>query len=126
MAKPKPGGLNEYGIASYKAVDGFAQAEVEWLLRIGGIELRHGQGLGQYFTLGELRDDFDAVFLGVGLAGVNGLGLGGGGQVDGGVQGSGCSVGGGTGSGAGGTVEGRRRAGGLGGGVAARVVKFTY
>lgn len=77
-ARPKPGGLNEYGIASYKAVDGFAQAEVEWLLRIGGIELRHGQGLGQDFTLGELRDDFDAVFLGVGLAGVNGLGLGGG------------------------------------------------
>ena len=28
-ARPKPGGLNEYGIASYKAVDGFAAAEVE-------------------------------------------------------------------------------------------------
>jgi len=27
-AKPKPGGLNEYGIATYKTVDDFAQNEV--------------------------------------------------------------------------------------------------
>ncbi|RNF34200.1 FAD-dependent oxidoreductase [Paracoccus methylarcula] len=50
-ARGKPGGLNEYGIASYKAVDGFAQAEIEWLMGIGGIELRHGQRLGQQITL---------------------------------------------------------------------------
>lgn len=73
-AKPKPGGLNEYGIASYKAVDGFAQAEVEWLLKIGGIELRHGHRLGAEITLEELRADYDAVFLGMGLSGVNALG----------------------------------------------------
>ncbi|MCE8422292.1 FAD-dependent oxidoreductase, partial [Rhodovulum sulfidophilum] len=34
-ARPKPGGLNEYGIASYKTPDNFAQAEVDWLLMIG-------------------------------------------------------------------------------------------
>ena len=39
-AKPKAGGLNEYGLASYKTPDNFAQAEVQWLLDIGGIELR--------------------------------------------------------------------------------------
>ncbi|WP_410218611.1 NAD(P)-dependent oxidoreductase [Paracoccus sp. (in: a-proteobacteria)] len=72
-ARPKPGGLNEYGIASYKAVDGFAQAEVDWLLGIGGIELRHGQQLGQQITLAGLRAEFDAVFLGMGLGGVNAL-----------------------------------------------------
>ncbi|MDP5308131.1 NAD(P)-dependent oxidoreductase [Paracoccus spongiarum] len=72
-ARPKPGGLNEYGIASYKAVDGFAQAEVEWLIGIGGITLRHGQRLGQQVTLDGLRADFDAVFLGMGLGGVNAL-----------------------------------------------------
>lgn len=72
-AREKPGGLNEYGIASYKAVDGFAQAEIEWLLGIGGIELRHGQRLGQQITLDGLRGEYDAVFLGMGLGGVNAL-----------------------------------------------------
>ena len=37
------GGLNEYGIAAYKAPDGFAQAEVDWLLGIGGIDGRTGR-----------------------------------------------------------------------------------
>jgi dihydropyrimidine dehydrogenase (NAD+) subunit PreT len=44
-ARPKPGGLNEYGIAAYKT-PGFAQAEVDWLLQIGGIEMA-GQALGR-------------------------------------------------------------------------------
>ena len=43
-ARAKGGGLNEYGIAAYKTVAGFAQAELDWLLRIGGIELRTGRG----------------------------------------------------------------------------------
>ena len=72
-AKEKPGGLNEYGIASYKTVEGFAQAEVEWLMKIGGIELRTGQRLGHEIMLEELQAEYDAVFLGVGLAGVNAL-----------------------------------------------------
>ncbi|MFN3273744.1 MAG: NAD(P)-dependent oxidoreductase [Paracoccus sp. (in: a-proteobacteria)] len=72
-ARPRPGGLNEYGIASYKAVDDFAQAEIDWLLRIGGIELRHGQSLGAGITLEDLRAEYDAVFLGMGLGGVNAL-----------------------------------------------------
>ena len=42
-AKPKPGGLNEYGLATYKTVDDFAQHEIEWLLSIGGIAVKHGQ-----------------------------------------------------------------------------------
>ncbi|WP_103173216.1 NAD(P)-dependent oxidoreductase [Paracoccus sp. SY] len=72
-ARPKPGGLNEYGIASYKAVDGFAQAEVDWILGIGGIELRHDQRLGRDISLDTLRAEYDAVFLGMGLGGVNAL-----------------------------------------------------
>ena len=72
-ARPKPGGLNEYGIAAYKTVDGFAQAEVDWLLQIGGIDLRTGQRLGHELSLDGLRADYDAVFLGIGLAGVNAL-----------------------------------------------------
>jgi glutamate synthase (NADPH/NADH) small chain len=72
-ARPKPGGLNEYGIASYKTVGGFAQAEVDWLLRIGGIAVENGKALGQGITLAGLQAGFDAVFLGIGLAGVNAL-----------------------------------------------------
>lgn len=74
-AREKPGGLNEYGIAAYKTAGDFAAAEVDWLLRIGGIELRQGQALGRDVTLAQLQSDFDAVFLGMGLAGVNALGL---------------------------------------------------
>jgi len=72
-AKPKPGGLNEFGIASYKTVGGFAQAEVAWLLQIGGIALELGQAIGGSLRLPDLTAEFDAVFLGVGLAGVNAL-----------------------------------------------------
>ncbi|MFN4193477.1 MAG: NAD(P)-dependent oxidoreductase, partial [Tabrizicola sp.] len=71
--RPKAGGLNEYGIASYKATGGFAQKEVDWLLSIGGIELRCGVELGRDVTLAELEAGYDAVFLGIGLAGVNAL-----------------------------------------------------
>ena len=75
-ARDKPGGLNEYGIAAYKTVDGFAQAEADWILGVGGIELRTGVCLGEQLTLADLRRDFDAVFLGLGLGAVNALGLG--------------------------------------------------
>ena len=74
-AREKPGGLNEYGIAAYKTVDGFAEREVAWLLEIGGIRLEQGRALGRDVTLEELRADHDAVFLGTGLGAVNALGL---------------------------------------------------
>jgi dihydropyrimidine dehydrogenase (NAD+) subunit PreT len=74
-ARPKPGGLNEYGIAAYKTVDDFAQREIAWLLSIGGIEMRYGEALGEQMLLDDLRRDYDAVFLGLGLGGVNALGL---------------------------------------------------
>jgi glutamate synthase (NADPH/NADH) small chain len=72
-ARPKGGGLNEYGIASYKSTGGFAAAEVEWLLKIGGIALHTGKALGRELSLEQLRGDYDAVFLGMGLGGVNAL-----------------------------------------------------
>jgi glutamate synthase (NADPH/NADH) small chain len=74
-ARPKAGGLNEYGIAAYKTPDGFAQREVDFILSIGGITVEAGKALGRDLTLDELRQDFDAVFLGMGLAGVNALGI---------------------------------------------------
>jgi len=72
-ARPKPGGLNEYGIASYKTPGGFAQAEVEYVTAIGGISIVNEKILGRDFSLTELREQYDAVFLGMGLGGVNAL-----------------------------------------------------
>lgn len=72
-ARPKGGGLNEYGIAYYKSVGNFAKAEVDWLLKIGGITMETGKALGRDITLDALSSGFDAVFLGMGLAGVNAL-----------------------------------------------------
>lgn len=74
-ARPKLGGLNEYGLASYKTTNNFAQKEVAWLLSVGGIEVRTAQQLGRDITLDGLLGSFDAVFLGLGLQGVNALGI---------------------------------------------------
>ena len=74
-AKSKLGGLNEYGLATYKTPDQFAQREIDWLLSIGGIETRLHAALGEHITLDGLCDTYDAVFLGVGLGGVHALGL---------------------------------------------------
>ena len=74
-ARIKGGGLNEFGIAAYKSVDDFAQHELNWLLSIGGISMRYGVSLGNGITIKQLNDDHDAVFLGMGLAGVNALAI---------------------------------------------------
>ena len=72
-ARPKAGGLNEYGIAAYKSIDDFAQAEVDYVTAIGGITIEHGKALGRDIQLADLTASYDAVFLGMGLAGVNAL-----------------------------------------------------
>lgn len=75
----KPGGLNEYGIATYKVsgVDqhDFVRREIDWLLSIGGIEVRYEQSLGAELSLAQLRAGHDAVFLAIGLGGVNDLAI---------------------------------------------------
>lgn len=74
-AAPKLGGLNEYGLATYKVTGGFAQKEIAWLLSIGGITPKLNCRLGRDITLDGLLSDYDAVFLGLGLGGVNALGI---------------------------------------------------
>ncbi|NEL16026.1 dihydropyrimidine dehydrogenase, partial [Escherichia coli] len=73
---PKGGGLNEYGIAAYKVTGDIAQAELAYILAVGGITIEYGKALGRDISLAGLRADYDAVFLGLGLGGTNGLGLG--------------------------------------------------
>jgi dihydropyrimidine dehydrogenase (NAD+) subunit PreT len=81
-ARQKAGGLNEYGIAAYKMVDGFAAKEAAFILSIGGIEVRYGSSLGKDIKLDDLRRDYDAVFLAIGLDATNKLGLPGEGELE--------------------------------------------
>ncbi|RBP08206.1 glutamate synthase (NADPH/NADH) small chain [Roseiarcus fermentans] len=74
-ARPKPGGLNEYGIAAYKSVDDFAAKEAAFILSVGGIEALYGVRLGEHVGLDDLRRDYDATFLAMGLGATNKLGL---------------------------------------------------
>ncbi|WP_226571371.1 NAD(P)-dependent oxidoreductase [Mangrovibacter yixingensis] len=75
-ASPKAGGLNEYGLARYKVGEDFASKEVAWLLSVGGIHFHPQTRLGQDVHLNTLREEYDAVFLGLGLAAVNSVSLG--------------------------------------------------
>lgn len=72
-AQPKAGGLNEYGIAAYKSTDDYAAKEVDWLCSIGGIEIKNNMALGAALKIDDLVGCFPAVFLAVGLGGVNAL-----------------------------------------------------
>lgn len=75
-SKPKLAGLNEYGIAAYKATNNVAQREAEFILSIGGIDTKCNMQLGKDVLLADLRRDYDAVFLGLGMNAVNHLTLG--------------------------------------------------
>ncbi len=68
-----PGGLNTFGIAPYKLYSRDALSEIEMLLRLGKIELRTGveitdgeAGEGQV-SASSLLEEYNAVFLGLGL-----------------------------------------------------------
>ncbi len=74
-ANPKAGGLNEYGLASYKTPDNFAQREIDWLLGIGGITIKSDYKLEGTAQLDTLRKDYDALFLGMGLSTTHQLGV---------------------------------------------------
>ncbi len=76
-AQPKGGGLNEYGLAAYKVADDFARRELAWLLAFGNITLETGWRLESAAQLQALRDTHAAVYLAVGLATTQGLGLAG-------------------------------------------------
>ena len=66
-AQEKSGGLNEYGLAAYKMTEDYAQQEVQDILSIGGIKVKHGIRVGQDVSFAELQTNYDAVFMGVGL-----------------------------------------------------------
>ncbi len=63
----KGGGLITYGVAAYKVTPEFCEEEVDYILSIGGITMEYNKALGKDFTIADLQQKFDAVFLGIGV-----------------------------------------------------------
>jgi dihydropyrimidine dehydrogenase (NAD+) subunit PreT len=61
------GGLMTYGIAAYKVTPEFCREEVDYITSLGGIDIQLRKELGKDITLMELREKYDAVFLGIGV-----------------------------------------------------------
>jgi glutamate synthase (NADPH/NADH) small chain len=73
-AKPKPGGLNTYGIAEYKMRPDIALAEAQDILDLG-ITLKTNVVVGRDIPFDKLLKDYDAVFIGIGLGRTKALGI---------------------------------------------------
>ena len=65
-AGPKTGGMMRYGVPVYRVDQTAMDREVQSILDLG-VELRLNTPIGQEITLQQLRDQHDAVFLGIGL-----------------------------------------------------------
>ncbi len=71
----KGGGLMTYGIAAYKVTPKFCQEEVDFISSLGGIEIKYDHSLGRDVTLSQLQEDYDAVYLGMGVGLANKLNI---------------------------------------------------
>jgi len=63
----KGGGLMTYGIAAYKVTPEYCEDEVNYILSLGGIEIKYNQELGKNVSLTELQNQYDAVYIGIGV-----------------------------------------------------------
>jgi formate dehydrogenase major subunit len=71
-AHPHAGGMLRYGIPAFRLPRQVLDAEIGMIRNLGA-EFQLGKRLGRDFTLGDLRRDFDAVFLAIGAQGSRGL-----------------------------------------------------
>lgn len=65
-AKKKPGGLDTWGIAPYKMTQQDSLNEVK-LVESLGVKIRTGIAVGKQISIGDLQENHDAIFLGLGL-----------------------------------------------------------
>jgi dihydropyrimidine dehydrogenase (NAD+) subunit PreT len=72
--KSQAGGLNTYGIAYYKMPPQVSLAEVEMIKSLG-VEFRCGVEVGTDIPVAQLEQEFDAIFIGIGLSGSPKLGI---------------------------------------------------
>lgn len=72
--RAEPGGLNSYGIAEYKMRLPLALAEARMVLDLGA-DIKTGVRVGADISMKQLRQEFDAVFIAVGLGATRQLGI---------------------------------------------------
>jgi len=65
-AGPKTGGMMRYGVPVYRFEQAAMDLEIESILDLG-IQIHFNTPIGEKITLPDLRRDYDAVFLGIGL-----------------------------------------------------------
>jgi glutamate synthase (NADPH/NADH) small chain len=66
--KPMAGGLNTYGIAYYKMPPQTSLEEIDMISRLG-VEFRCETEVGKQIPVAQLEKEFEAIFVGIGLAG---------------------------------------------------------
>ncbi|MDH4068619.1 MAG: FAD-dependent oxidoreductase, partial [Dehalococcoidia bacterium] len=71
-ALPKPGGMLQVGIPEYRLPKELVRKEIECITRLG-VDIKTGVEVGKDISLGELRKEFNAIFIGIGAH--QGLGL---------------------------------------------------
>ncbi|MDD4775013.1 MAG: FAD-dependent oxidoreductase [Syntrophomonas sp.] len=64
-AMPQPGGMLRYGIPEYRLPKRILDQEID-IIKSMGVEIKTNTKLGTDISLEELRNNFDAVFLGIG------------------------------------------------------------
>lgn len=70
--RPLPGGLNTYGVAEYKLRTPDSLREAAMIAELG-VEFRFGVSIENEDDLAALEQEYDAIFLGIGLGAVNEL-----------------------------------------------------
>jgi dihydropyrimidine dehydrogenase (NAD+) subunit PreT len=71
-ANPRTGGLDTYGIAAYKMRAQDVEKEVA-MVRSLGVEIRNETLVGRDISIAQLEQEFDAIFLGIGLGATDDL-----------------------------------------------------
>jgi formate dehydrogenase major subunit len=71
-AHTHPGGMLRYGIPAYRLPKDALEAEIGIIARLGA-QFRMSQRWGEHFTLSRLREQYDAVFIGIGAQRAQGL-----------------------------------------------------
>ncbi len=66
-AGPKTGGMMRYGVPIYRIDQEVMDAENNSILNMDGVEVKFNTPIGEEIKLADLRRDYDAVFLGMGL-----------------------------------------------------------
>lgn len=73
-AKPLAGGLNTYGIVSFRLPQSISLWEVEQVQKLG-VEIRTGVKVGVDISIAELKAEYDAIVLAAGMGSVPPLGI---------------------------------------------------